>query len=287
MEQNKTLRNLLTKKNNKAWEVFLDKFSKLIFSTICKYTSDYDDKMDLFVFVCQALSNENFKKLRSFQLRKYKGKAKFSTWLVLVVQNLCIDWYRNKEGRSRLSRAITRLSPDDQMIFKLIYLEGNTYREAYEIVHTNTSSQITLSDFNHSLERISKTLTSKKYEKIAFNLRKKKLKIPLDDIEKIPNVASNIVSEYEVENIPDINLYKKELMDKLLESMIVLTTQEKFIIKLWFDQGLTASEISVILMDEKPHSIYVKIKNILNKLKLQLQSQGISWDDIRLLDGEK
>jgi len=179
------------------------------------------------------------------------------------------------------------LSLDDQRIFKLVYLEGNTYQEVFEIVHTDTYNQITISDFYHSLDRISKTLTSKNYEKIAFNLRKKRLKLPLDDLEKIPKDSYNFVSEFKDENFPDINLQKKELINKLSESMKVLTEQERFIIKLWFDQGLTANEISKILINEKPPAIYAKIKNILAKLKDQLQSQGISFDDFKVLEGGK
>lgn len=281
MAHNKTLKNLLSKNNRKAWEVFLDEYSKLIFCTISSFATDYDDRMDLFVYVCEALSNKNFKKLRSFKIRKDKQKAKFTTWLVLVVKNLGIDWYRKKEGRIRLSRAIERLPQTDKLIFNYVYLKGNSFSETYEILHTDINSSISIIDFYSSLDRINKALTSFNYEKIAFNLLRKRHKIPFDELQEISRDNIKLVSEFRNHESPDNHFQKKELVNNLKKAIKKLPAQEKLIIKLWFDQGMSAKEIANLIGNTKPHSIYGKIKNILMKLKAQLELQGISYDDFR------
>src|SRR5438874_12185824 len=49
-----------------AWDRFLDRYRRLIFSAIRHYAEDYDDVMDVFAQVCEALRADDLRRLRSY-----------------------------------------------------------------------------------------------------------------------------------------------------------------------------------------------------------------------------
>jgi hypothetical protein len=48
-----------------AWDLFLDRYRRLIFSAIRHYAQDYDDVMDVFACVCEALREDELRRVRS------------------------------------------------------------------------------------------------------------------------------------------------------------------------------------------------------------------------------
>jgi DNA-directed RNA polymerase specialized sigma24 family protein len=84
-----------------AWDLFLDRYRRLIFAAIRHYAQDYDDVMDVFARVCEALREDDLARLRCYAEQPFHG-ARFSTWLVTVVRHLTIDWFRHRNGRRRL-----------------------------------------------------------------------------------------------------------------------------------------------------------------------------------------
>src|SRR3989454_7976458 len=66
-----------------AWDRFLDRYRRLIFSAIRHYAEDYDDVMDVFAQVCEALRANDLRRLRSY-VDQPDHSARFSTWLVTV-----------------------------------------------------------------------------------------------------------------------------------------------------------------------------------------------------------
>jgi len=81
---------------NPAWEVFLLAFHKLILFAVRSTEGDHDLVMDRYAYVLEHLSEGGFRRLRAFEVG---GKAKFSTWLVVVTRRLVIDHQRRHYGR--------------------------------------------------------------------------------------------------------------------------------------------------------------------------------------------
>src|SRR5690349_23632778 len=63
-----------------AWDLFLDRYRRLIFAAIRHYAQDYDDVMDIFARVCEALREDDLARLRCYAEQPFHG-ARFSTWL--------------------------------------------------------------------------------------------------------------------------------------------------------------------------------------------------------------
>lgn len=79
-----------------AWDLFINRYRRLIIATIRRLITDDDDVMDVFASTCQALVADDFARLKRYS--ETKG-ATVSTWLVIVVRNQTIDWLRKRDGR--------------------------------------------------------------------------------------------------------------------------------------------------------------------------------------------
>ena len=66
-----------------AWDLFLDRYRRLVFAAIRHYAQDYDDVMDVFARVCESLREDDFRRLRTY-IDEAEHRASFSTWLVAV-----------------------------------------------------------------------------------------------------------------------------------------------------------------------------------------------------------
>lgn len=79
-----------------AWSAFLDSYSRLILHIARKSCSDRDAAMDRYTYVLEQLRKDDFARLRAYEA---DDRARFSTWLAVVVRRLCTDFYRRKYGR--------------------------------------------------------------------------------------------------------------------------------------------------------------------------------------------
>src|SRR3989442_9421716 len=87
-----------------AWDLFLDRYRRLIFAAIRHYAQDYDDVMDVFARVCEALRADESRRLRGWG-EQPEHRARFLTWVVPVLRHLTGGWVPHRHGRQRLSPA--------------------------------------------------------------------------------------------------------------------------------------------------------------------------------------
>jgi RNA polymerase sigma factor (sigma-70 family) len=151
------LEQLRSGEPQQAWTQFMQEYSALIFHVVRHFEHNHDDTADCFQFVCERLSEKNFRRLNKF---KVDGPAKFTTWLRAVVRNLCLDWQRRKFGRTRVFESISHLSAFDQEVFRCIYERGSPIEEAFLQLGASFPG-ITKGQLEESMERIDPALTTK------------------------------------------------------------------------------------------------------------------------------
>jgi len=115
-----------------AWTTFIDRYRRLIFAQIRRATTEPDDVMDIFAHVCGRLRENDLARLKTFAFAA-APRASFATWLVAVLRNLIVDWFRSRDGRSR-AQPPKSLSPLGRRIYELVFLEHRSHREACELV---------------------------------------------------------------------------------------------------------------------------------------------------------
>jgi DNA-directed RNA polymerase specialized sigma24 family protein len=129
-----------------AWDLFLDRYRRLIFAAIRHYAQDYDDVTDVFARVCEALRADDLGRLRTYTAQP-DHRARFSTWLVVVVRHVTVDWFRHRDGRRRLSVVAEALPPLRRRIFEHVFLDQRSHIEAYELIHAREAPALSFTEF--------------------------------------------------------------------------------------------------------------------------------------------
>lgn len=81
-----------------AWASFVGAHSRLLLHTARSIAHDYDAAMEAYAYILESLRRDDFKRLRAYAS---DGRAKFTTWLVVVARRLCLDQRRHTYGRVR------------------------------------------------------------------------------------------------------------------------------------------------------------------------------------------
>ncbi len=242
-----------------AWAAFLESYSALILQVVHSFERDSDHVSDCFLFVCEQLSRKRFRRLRSF---RPKGPANFSTWLRVVVRNLCLDWQRKEFGRHRVFESIARLPVLEREVFRSSYEQGLSLDEA--LAHLRASYPgLTKEQFEEAEEHIRQNLTPRQFWLLSTRLpRTVSLGDDLLGIESSPNQQIPDPSP-NPEALADFG-ERKGALERVLSS---LSKQERLLVRLRFEQELTLQEVARIARLGDAQRADRRIREILERLR--------------------
>ncbi|HWP81691.1 MAG TPA: sigma-70 family RNA polymerase sigma factor [Bacteroidota bacterium] len=232
-----------------AWREFLRQYSNLFLKIIWTFERDHDNVMDKYLFVCSKLADNDFASLRTFDPHHKHRAPKLSTWLTVVVQNLCVEAYRASHGRKRYPQALLRMSAFDREVFNLWYWKGFALDEIES--HVRLRRNGFSSSVAASLRRIHTALTRSSRQKL---LQSSPVEISFDDTRLIEGIHT-----------PD---EQGELEAWLENSLEKLSVRERVAIRLRFYEDLTAAEIAAIMKIQPVRRVYTLLENALRKLRL-------------------
>jgi RNA polymerase sigma factor (sigma-70 family) len=108
---------------------FLESYGPVLYQAARTYTSSQDAAADCYVYVCEQLAHNRFKRLLKFNP---KGCASFTTWLRVVARNLCFDWHRSQSGRRRRFKSLEGLSALELEIYRWRFAHGASQHETLQ-----------------------------------------------------------------------------------------------------------------------------------------------------------
>lgn len=149
-----------------AWTLFLARYHRLIGATIARCISEEEDALDVFAHVCERLSVDDLARLRRFH-DSPSHRAKFSTWLVVVVRNLAIDWRRTREGRHRPTPP-PGLSPIRERIYQSVLVERQSHVEAYERIRAGEHCALSYPEFVREVAATYRAVDSRRWSHLAL-----------------------------------------------------------------------------------------------------------------------
>jgi RNA polymerase sigma-70 factor (ECF subfamily) len=149
----------IAERDSRAYQVFYEKYSGLVYATISNVLNDHHDTEDVMQEVLVQLWN----KAHLYEPRKGKPL----TWLTTMARNRAIDRIRSKQRRARLNddfelenkgvqpefdesghellaskerdtilmRAVSKLNPEQRQAIELAYFSGLTQAEVAERLH--------------------------------------------------------------------------------------------------------------------------------------------------------
>jgi RNA polymerase sigma factor (sigma-70 family) len=243
-----------------AWDLFLEQFHRLIFATIHHHVSSDEDARDVYSHVCQALSADGLARLNRFQEREQAG-ARFSTWLVTVVHNLVIDWLRQRKGRRRHSIP-QALSPLQQEIFNLVFLDLQTHAEAYELLRARGHAIVSFAEFLREVALTYRTLEQRGPRGV---MRYFAATLPVEGLETGPC---------------DGEPAHAELARRMSESLQSLAADERLAVQLFVVDELPAGEVARIVGWPNSKAVYNRVYRALARLRVELQRAGLGLSDL-------
>lgn len=126
-----------------AWRDFVAAYSRLILHSARAVAREGDGVMDAYAFMLERLRADRFARLRAY---REDGRAKFSTWLVVVLRRLAIDHRRQRVGRedagevseaTALRRRLEQLAGEVVDVAQLAHESGDAADEQVQRAEVN------------------------------------------------------------------------------------------------------------------------------------------------------
>lgn len=266
---------LIHKNRHKGWTGFLEQYSQTILQTIKRFSFDYDETMEIYVYTCEKLAENSCSRLKQFRGEGQHGKSYFSTWLITTTINFCRAWVRQKKGRRRLFEAIKNLTEQEQQIFDLYYWKGYQESEIIEILKAKTAKTISPFTIHQSLNRINQVLTEKNKWKIVSTFLRNQPALSIEKLSEDQGDRFEIEHSAHLKDDPGYLFDSQTTLTHIKEAYATLTEEEQTLLKLRFENGLSARKIGELLKISKYKLIYLKIETVTEKLRQYLKMKGI------------
>jgi RNA polymerase sigma factor (sigma-70 family) len=245
-----------------GWDLFLDRYRRLIFAAIRHYAQDYDDVMDVFARVCEALRKDDLRRLRVY-VDEPEHRARFSTWLVTVVRHLTVDWFRQRDGRQRVSTVAQGLPPLQRRIFDHVFLHHKSHVEAYELIRGSEAPALSFREFLTELRATYRAVTDGRRGMV---LRELGVPPPEDEPALEPTGPSAADASEQ-----------SQIMERALG---VLGPEDRLIVELYVLDKLPAEAVAKVVGLPNPKAVYNRVYRALAVLREQLERAGAHREDV-------
>ncbi len=246
---------------SEAWDKFLERYRRLIFSAIRHYAQDYDDVMDVFAHVCEALRHDDMRRLRA-RAEEPSPRAQFSTWLVAVVRHLTVDWFRHRDGRHRLSTVASQLPLLRRRIFELVFLDQRSHVETYELIRASEAPALPFPEFLAELRATYAAVSNGKRGQVVR------------DLARVPSLPG------EAQVAPRSELEQAERHEFLEQALAALPPQDRVAVQLYIIDELPADQVARVLRLPNAKAVYNRVYRAVAILRGQLERMGIGPGDL-------
>jgi RNA polymerase sigma factor (sigma-70 family) len=243
-----------------AWDLVLTRYRRLIFATIRRYAQDYDDVMDVFTRVCEALREDDLRRLRGWASEP-DHRASFSTWLVTVVRNLTVDWFRQRDGRQRISALSAGMPPLRRLIFEHIFVKHRSHIEAYELLRASEAPELTFRDFLTELRATYRAVTDGRRGHLVREFGPP----PADE------------ADSGSPELPLVLIERKDVLDAVLNA---LDPVDRLAVQLYVVDEVAAGDIARIVGLPNAKAVYNRVYRALASIRAKLAEAGVLRDDI-------
>jgi RNA polymerase sigma factor (sigma-70 family) len=231
-----------------AWTLFLARYHRLIGATIARCTPDPEDAHDAFAHVCDQLWDGELRRLRRFH-ESSQHTAKFSTWLVVVVRNLAVDWRRTRDGRPRTTPP-PGLSPLRAEIYHVVLVQRRSHAEAYEILRSKRDDLCSFPQFLREVRETYRQVDARRWSHLA-----------MDQIFAFESAESG-----EVEDDIGSGLQRA----RLAKALSHLSESDRGAIQLFVVEERPAAEVAQTLGWANSKTVYNRVRRALAVLRVRL-----------------
>jgi RNA polymerase sigma factor (sigma-70 family) len=243
-----------------AWNTFIGRYRRLIIATIRRTLDTAEDLPEVFADVCAALSADGMRVLDQYNARA-DGRARFSTWLVVVVRNQTIDWIRRRSRRRRLTPPQS-LSPVQQEIFRHVFMDRRSHTETYELLVGGPAAGMSFGSFLRELAETYRRVEQSSARGVVRYLDPP----PSIGVQPAPH--------------PEEVMLSTDARDRLEREMASLSDEERLAILLFVVHELPATDVARTVGWRHAKDVYNRVYRALEKLRRALERQDIRAGDL-------
>jgi RNA polymerase sigma factor (sigma-70 family) len=230
-----------------AWQAFLDACSETVFRAVSLFASTYDERMDLFLFVCTKLHDDDMRRLRSFRFRP-ESPCRFSTWLAVVVKNLAVDHARAQEGRFRPFRKIDAMEQIDRLVFDYHLKDGKPLEEVRHLLVSRHGLDVGDAELADRAARVEAALSANQRWRLMARLSERRHHLPLDPVSGAAGMEpEQAIALVDSRGDPERALRVSEAGQALHSAMESIPPRERLAVTLRYRDGMSARETAVVL----------------------------------------
>lgn len=241
-----------------AWDAFLARYRRLVFAAIRHYVQDHDDVMDAFAQVCEGLRENDLHRLRAYE-RASNHPARFSTWLVVVVRNLCVDWIRQQYGRPRETAATRRLTSLQRRIHELVFTGLRSHSEAYELIRSRDGADLTFGTFLRELTTVYRVVTGGRG------------RLPRE-------MSAPPPPESRVDAVDRIGI--AETRQALAKALACLSAVDRAAVQMYLIDELPAADVARVLGLSNAKAVYNRVYRAMAAVREELERVGLRREDL-------
>ena len=199
-------------------------------------------------------------------LRKFQKRSSLHTYLVAVIERLSLDFCVERWGRWRPSAKAERLGAVAVTLERLVTRDGHTIEEAMEIVRTNHAAPQTYAELRGMWEQLP--------------VRSRTFEVGEDAAE---DVRAPDTSDARVED--EARARQIARLNRALQAAFeTLPAQDRVMVALRFDHGLSAVEIAKTMQSSVP-TVHRRLDRSLKDLRAMLSRADIDPGEILALIG--
>ncbi len=276
-----------------AWKEFVETITNLLYRFVWRYScGDSDLSADLYLYVVDGLQQANEKGEQHYRLRRYlqslksyQGRARLSTWLGKVTQNLVSDYFRQQDGRRTLPRAVARMDQARQQAFKLLYWECQGERDSFEVLR-GKGLVANRTAFDEMVVEINGQLKTCNRWSLYCEVIRKTPALPLHPFPPTAESVNRVqVADPDPASVPIHSAITEQerrqasSMAEVLRKLIAALDQDsRRLLVCRFKHGMTAGEIAKLLGIAPPKRVYTELERLRANLKTALRKAGFDWE---------
>jgi len=247
-----------------GYSSLLDRYTPVILRMIRRFLSDPDEVMETYTAICERLRHKNFQALRRFRVN-----SELTPWLSVVVANACRDRFRKNRMVSVPNSVISKLNPDEKLVFKYYYQDHIPQTEIPEMVTAKTGKAFTDVDVSRAIARIDDLLSVNKRWHLLAALRANRPMLSLEDLSAMgmsPSDASDSTDQVDSEH--------EERITMLNEAIHGLDPEDQLLVLLRFEHGMRAQQIARVMQFENHKYVYTRLRTIVNRLRRDMLQES-------------
>jgi RNA polymerase sigma factor (sigma-70 family) len=240
-----------------AWRRFIDRYADLILSTLRYLGFDYDEAMDRFVYVCEKLSEDGFRRLREVRFAGHHGEI--VPWIRTVVRHLSISWARSVEGRRRLFKSIERLPRFEQRVFELYFWHGASPSEMHGHLRDEQQDDVPLFRVFDALSNVFDHLDVNQRWRLASRLARDRTPVPVGSAHPEFGPGFEPIAR---ETSPEQALLLKEQAIQFECAFESLAPRDRLVLQLRYEEALSLTEVAEV--------VHVSVSTVKNSVRASL-----------------